>query len=153
MHGISLTNRLNVPMPQVMYLALDQVHPISLAVANTAKRVFIIVASLVRTLHYLCIQKGVCHSTTYVSSFCIYHATDCLPQSYFSCRCPRVCCGYRRGIHLLAHQSPLRPTGRRRRCEVEHSFATNLQHLVFLFAPSLTSLKGASAWRLITKHP
>lgn len=33
---------------QVMYLALDQVHPITLAVGNTAKRVFIIVASLVR---------------------------------------------------------------------------------------------------------
>ena len=33
---------------QVMYLALDNVHPITLAVGNTAKRVFIIVASLVR---------------------------------------------------------------------------------------------------------
>jgi len=30
-----------------MYLALDQVHPITLAVGNTAKRVFIIVAALV----------------------------------------------------------------------------------------------------------
>lgn len=30
-----------------MYLALDNVHPITLAVGNTAKRVFIIVASLV----------------------------------------------------------------------------------------------------------
>jgi hypothetical protein len=32
---------------EVMYLALDAVHPITLAVGNTAKRVFIIVASLV----------------------------------------------------------------------------------------------------------
>jgi len=32
---------------EVMYLALDNVHPITLAVGNTAKRVFIIVASLV----------------------------------------------------------------------------------------------------------
>jgi solute carrier family 35 protein E1 len=31
---------------EVMYLALDNVHPITLAVGNTAKRVFIIVASL-----------------------------------------------------------------------------------------------------------
>jgi solute carrier family 35 protein E1 len=31
---------------EVMYLALDSVHPITLAVGNTAKRVFIIVASL-----------------------------------------------------------------------------------------------------------
>jgi hypothetical protein len=30
-----------------MYLALDNVHPVTLAVGNTAKRVFIIVASLV----------------------------------------------------------------------------------------------------------
>ena len=33
---------------EVMFLALDNVHPITLAVGNTAKRVFIIVASLVR---------------------------------------------------------------------------------------------------------
>ncbi|GAB5034197.1 sugar-phosphate:phosphate dmt family [Nannochloropsis oceanica] len=32
---------------EVMYLALDSVHPITLAVGNTAKRVFIIVASLI----------------------------------------------------------------------------------------------------------
>jgi Triose-phosphate Transporter family len=32
---------------QVMYLALGNVHPVTLAVGNTLKRVFIIVASLV----------------------------------------------------------------------------------------------------------
>lgn len=37
---------------EVMFLALDNVHPITLAVGNTAKRVFIIVASLVRCVRF-----------------------------------------------------------------------------------------------------
>lgn len=46
---------------EVMYLALDNVHPITLAVGNTAKRVFIIVASLVRA----CVPACVSPSGTY----------------------------------------------------------------------------------------
>ncbi len=40
-------NRWHISYHQVMYLALGSVHPTTLAVGNTMKRVFIVVASLI----------------------------------------------------------------------------------------------------------
>lgn len=45
-HQLLLSGLFHYLNNEVMYLALDNVHPITLAVGNTAKRVFIIVASL-----------------------------------------------------------------------------------------------------------
>lgn len=44
---IHAAHRTTEPFRQVMYLALSNVHPITLAVGNTLKRVVIIVASLI----------------------------------------------------------------------------------------------------------
>ena len=42
-----------------MYLALGQVHPITLAVGNTMKRVFIMVASVIAFRNQISLQAGI----------------------------------------------------------------------------------------------
>lgn len=74
MRGIILSGLFHYLNNEVMYLALSNVHPVTLAVGNTMKRVFIMVASVMVFRNQISLQAGI-GSAIGISGVLLYSLT------------------------------------------------------------------------------